>query len=108
MINRTLISAVVIGAGAILAGSAVAVANPGTPMPVIDAAAAELCGAVNTNPTEDGVLVGLSALEDNRLDEMDGALVFITAIHHVCPQHESLMMKVLDPIAAEELCSKPT
>ena len=39
---------------------------------------------------------------------MDGALVLITAIHHVCPQHEALMMGVMDPIAAEEICNKPT
>ena len=39
---------------------------------------------------------------------MDGALVLITAIHHVCPQHQALMMGVMDPIAAEEICGKPT
>ena len=42
---------------------------------------------------------GISSLENSGLDEIDGALVLITAIHHGCPQHEALIMGVLDPIA---------
>jgi hypothetical protein len=107
MINNSVICAVVIGASTVLISSAVAEANPATPMPVIDSAAAQLCGAVNGNPTEGGVIDGLNSLEGSSLDETDGALVLITAIHHVCPQHEALIMGFLDPIATEELCNKP-
>ena len=50
---------------------------------------------------------GIISLENRGFDEVDGALVLITAIHHVCPQHEALMMGVIDPAAAEDLCNKP-
>ncbi|MGA5466425.1 hypothetical protein [Mycobacterium sp. NPDC050041] len=96
-----------IGAVAILAGSTVAHANPATPMPVIESSAQQLCGAINADPTEDGVFAGMAGLDDGRLDDMDGALVLMTAVHHVCPQHEELMMSVIDPMAAEEICGKP-
>jgi hypothetical protein len=107
VIKKTVLCAAVIGASAVLASSAVAHANPATPMPVIESSAGQLCGAIDGNPTPDGVIDGMSSLENRALDEVDGALVLITAIHHVCPQHEALMMGVLDPIAADELCNKP-
>lgn len=107
MNKKTILCAAVIGASAVLSSSAVAQANPATPMPAIESSAAQLCGAINGNPTADGVIDGLNGLENGGLDEIDGALVLITAIHHVCPQHEALMMGVLNPVAAEELCSKP-
>ena len=31
---------------------------------------------------------------------MDGALVLITAIHHVCPQHEALMMGIMGSVGS--------
>lgn len=96
-----------IGAVVILNGSAVAHANPATPMPVIESSAKQLCSAINADPTEDGVFGGMARLAEGHLDEMDGALVLLTAVHHVCPQHEELMMSVIDPMAAEELCGKP-
>ena len=77
-------------------------------MSAIESSAAQLCEAINRNPTEDGVIAGMNSLDNNGLDAMDGALVLITALHHVCPQHQALMMRVMDPIAAEELCNKPT
>ena len=49
---------------------------------------------------------GMNSLDNRGLDQMDGALVLITAIHHVCPQHEALMMGIMGSAAAEELCSK--
>ena len=107
MIKKTAIHASVICVGALLASSAVAQANPATPMPVIESSAVQLCDAVNANPTENGVIDGMNGLDSKGLDEMDGALVLITAMHHVCPQHEALMMGVVNPIAAEELCTKP-
>jgi hypothetical protein len=107
VIKKTVLCAAIIGASAVLSSSAVAQANPATPMPVIESSAAQLCGAINGSPTADGVIDGISSLENSGLDEIDGALVLITAIHHVCPQHEALMMGVLDPIATEEICSKP-
>ncbi len=107
MFNNTLLCAAAIGASAVLASSAVAQANPATPMPVIESSATQLCGAINGNPSDDGVMAGMTSLQDKGLDEMDAALVLITAIHHVCPQHEELLMGVMDPIAAEELCAKP-
>ena len=107
MFNSTLLCAAAIGASAVLASSAVAQANPATPMPVIESSATQLCGAINGNPSDDGVMAGMTSLQDKGLDEMDAALVLITAIHHVCPQHEELLMGVMDPIAAEELCAKP-
>jgi hypothetical protein len=107
MIKNTLLCAAAIGASAVLTSSAVAQANPATPIPVIESSAAQLCGAINGNPAEDGVIDGLNSLQNRGLDETDGALVLITAIHHVCPQHEVLMMGTMVPIAAEEVCSKP-
>jgi hypothetical protein len=106
VIKKTVRYAAVIGAAAVLSSSAVARANPATPMPVIESSAAQLCGAINRNPTADGVNDGMNRLEHRGLDDVDGALVLITAIHHACPQHEDLMMGVMDPIATEELCGK--
>jgi hypothetical protein len=107
VIKKTVLCAALIGATAVLTSSAVAQANPATPMPVIESSAAQLCGAINGNPTKDGVMDGMNSLDNRGLDQVDGALVLITAIHHVCPQHQALMMRVLDPIAAEEICNKP-
>jgi hypothetical protein len=108
VIRQTVLAAAVIGASAVLTASAAAHANPATPMSTIDSSAAQLCGAIDRNPTESGVIAGMHSLDNNGLDEMDGALVLITAIHHVCPQHQPLMMRVMDPIATEEICNKPT
>jgi hypothetical protein len=108
MIKNIVICAAAIGASAVLASSAVAQANPATPMPAIESAAAQLCGVINGNPTPDGVFEGLNSLQNKGLDEMDGALVLMIAIHHGCPHHEALVMDTMDPIAAEELCSKPS
>jgi hypothetical protein len=108
VIKKTVLCAAVIGASTLLTSSALAQANPATPMPVIESSAVQLCGAINANPTRAGVIDGLNILEDRGLDEVDGALVLITAIHHVCPQHEALMMATLDPIVAQEVCSKPS
>jgi hypothetical protein len=105
MINNH-IAAACICASAILTSPAVAQANPATPMPVIESSASALCAAINGNPTADGVVDGINGLSHRGLDEMDGALVLISAMHHVCPQHESLMVGVMDPIAAEEVCGK--
>ena len=79
----------------------------GRPPPVIESSAAQLCSAINGNPTESGVFEGMASLQNRGLDEMDGALVLITAVHHVCPQHEPLVMGTMSPLAAEELCDKP-
>ncbi len=106
--KNTVLYAAVIGASAVLTASAAAHANPATPMPAIESSAAQLCGAIDRNPTEDGVFAGMTSLGNNGLDATDGALVLITAIHHVCPQHQALMMRVMDPIAADEICNKPT
>jgi hypothetical protein len=107
MIKKVAICAAAVGASAVLASSAVAQANPTTPMPAIESSAAQLCEAINGNPTTDGVIDGLDSLEKG-FDELDVALVLITAIHHGCPQHEALVMDTVNPIAAEELCSKPS
>ncbi|HET6732952.1 hypothetical protein [Mycobacterium sp.] len=106
MIKKAAIRAAVIGASAVLTSSAVAHANPATPMSLIEASAVQLCEAINDNPTTDGVIDGMTSLENRGLDEMDGALVLITAIHHGCPQHETLVMDTMNPIAAEEICAK--
>jgi len=108
MIKNRLLCAAAIGASALLASSAVAQGNPATPMPVIESSAAQLCEAMNGNPTTDGVVDGLSSLQNRGLDETDGALVTLTAIHHVCPQHEELMMGLMGPMAAEEVCTEQT
>jgi hypothetical protein len=107
VIKNRIRSAAVVGACAVLVISPVAQANPATPVQAIESAATELCAAINVDPTPDGVVVGMDSLGNRGFDEMDGALLLITAIHHVCPQHEALMMSVIDPIAAEELCTKP-
>ena len=106
--KKTALYASVLAISAVLTGSAAAHANPATPMSAIESSAAQLCGVINGDPTKNGVIAGLNSLDNRGLDDMDGALVLITAIHHVCPQHQALMMGVMDPIAAEEICSKPT
>jgi hypothetical protein len=108
MIKNAFLCAAAVGASALLANSAVAQANPATPMATIESSAAQLCEAINGNPTTEGVVDGLSSLQDRGLDETDGALVTLTAIHHVCPQHEELMMGIMGPIAAEEVCTEQT
>lgn len=108
MIKKTALVAAAIGASAVLASSALAQANPATPLPVIESSAAQLCDSINGDPTSHGVVDAMNHLANRGLDEMDGALVLITAIHHVCPQHEELVMGVVSPVAAEELCAKPT
>lgn len=97
-----------IGASAVLTSSAVAQANPATPLTVIESSAAQLCGAINGNPIEGGVIDGINSLDNRGFDQMDATLVVITAIHHVCPQHEALIMRTMGSAAAEELCSKPS
>ena len=47
MITKTVLCAAVVGAGVVLSNSAVAQANPATPMPVIESSAAQLCGAID-------------------------------------------------------------
>lgn len=106
MINKSLMCATA-ATILVLTSSAVAQANPATPMPVIESAAVQLCGAINGNPSEEGVRDGFGAMFSQGLDDMDGALVMITAIHHSCPQHQELIMNVMNPVAAEELCTKP-
>lgn len=66
-------------------------ANPATPMAVIEAAAAQLCGAIDLDPTESGVRAGMQGLYKRGLDDLDGALVLLTAVHHVCPAHAHLV-----------------
>ena len=105
MINKSLMCATAASC-LVLTRSAVAQANPPTPMPVIESAAVQLC-AINANPSEAGVVDGFDAMFGRGFDDVDGALVMITAIHHACPQHEELIVNVMDPIAAEELCTKP-
>jgi hypothetical protein len=63
MIKNIVICAAAIGASAVLASSAVAQANPATPMPAIESSAAQLCGVINGNRTPDGVFEGLNSLE---------------------------------------------
>ena len=104
--KKNILCAAIIGASAVLASRAVATANPATPMPTIESSAAQLCGAIDRSPTEGGVMGGLRSLENTGLDEVDGALVLITAVHHVCPQHETLIMDALDAAATEEVCDK--
>ena len=108
MIKNTLLCAAAIVASAVLASSAVAQANPATPMPMIESSAAQLCGAINGNPHRGRGNRRAEQPADRGLDEMDGALVLITAIHHVCPQHQELVMDSMVPIAAEELCTERT
>jgi hypothetical protein len=106
VMKKNILCAAIIGASAVLASWAVATANPATPMPTIESSAAQLCGAIDRSPTEGGVMGGLRSLENTGLDEVDGALVLITAVHHVCPQHETLIMDALDAAATEEVCDK--
>jgi hypothetical protein len=104
--KKNILCAAIVGASAVLTSSAVATANPATPMPTIESSAAQLCGAIDRNPTEGGVMGGMRGLENTGLDAVDGALVLITAVHHVCPQHESLIMDAIDAAAGEEVCDK--
>ena len=54
MIKNMLLGAAAIGASAVLTSSAVAQANPATPMATIESSAAQLCAYVNDHPTENG------------------------------------------------------
>ena len=108
MTKNLIVRAAVIGATAVLASSSVAQANPATPMPMIESSAAQLCRVINGNPTADGVLAGMTSLQNRGLDQADGALVLVTAMHHVCPQHAPLMMGAIEPLASEEVCGKPS
>jgi hypothetical protein len=103
---RTIRYAAVLGASAVLVSSAVAHANPSTPMPMIESSAAQLCGAIDDNPTTAGVMEGVDGLSNRGFDDLDGALVLLSAIHHVCPQHEALVMGMFEAIANEEACDK--
>lgn len=105
MIQKTVLN-VCAAACLMIASSAVAQANPATSMPVIDANATHLCDAINANPSDQGVLAGFDGMIARGLDDTDGSLVIITAIHHVCPQYEGLIMGALDTFAAEELCTE--
>jgi hypothetical protein len=106
MITKALLCAAAIAASAVLARSAVAQGNPATPMPTIESSAVQRCSYINDDPTENGVVEGLSSLGDRSLDEMDAQLVVITALHHVCPQHEELVMNSMIPFAEEEICTE--
>jgi hypothetical protein len=99
--------AAVVACAAALSNCAVAQANPTLPMPVIEDSARQFCGALNANPTTDGVGDGMNLIYDSGLDDTDGALVTIVAIHHTCPQHEDLILGVFDQVVAEEVCGKP-
>lgn len=79
----------------------VASANPATSPGVIDDNARILCDTVIQNPTQGGVIAGvdLISVPVRGLDAMDVAYVLITAVHHVCPQHERLIMGVVEEFA---------
>jgi hypothetical protein len=108
MRRNTIFRAAVVGACALLATSALGHADPSTPMPAIESSAAQLCSGIDAHPTPGGIVDGMAGLDNRGLDEIDGALVLITAIHHVCPQHEALVMGVMDGVVAEEVCTEPT
>jgi hypothetical protein len=108
MLRNTVLCAAIIGASAVLTSSAVATANPATSMQTIESSAAQLCGAIDRSPNRGGVLDGILSLDDSGLDDIDGALVLITAVHHVCPQHEGLITDAMDSFAGEEACTKQT
>lgn len=86
--------------------SPAAQANPATPVPVIEAAAGRLCGAIDANPTEGGVEDALNSVDVSGFDDMDVSLMLISAMHHVCPQHQELMWKVMGTAAEQELCTE--
>ena len=106
VIRKTILCTAVVGVSALTLSSTVAQANPSTPMSVIEASAAQLCGAVDAHPTTGGVIDAMTGLDGRGLDEVDAAMVLITAMHHVCPQHATLLMGTIDPIAADELCTR--
>ena len=69
MIKKTILCAAVIGASAVLTSSAVAQANPATPCQG-SSSAAQLCGAINGNPTKDGVIDGMNSLDNRGLEQI--------------------------------------
>jgi hypothetical protein len=96
-----------LAAGLLITSSAVAQANPAVPMAVIEDSAAQMCGVIDGNPSDEGVIEGIGLAFGRGLDGIDVALVTLVAIHHTCPQHEPLISGVLDPLAAEQLCTEP-
>lgn len=75
-------------------------ANPATPMSVIEAAATQLCEAIGLDPTEFGVRAAMRGLHKQGLDELDAALVLLTAIHHVCPDYQEVATQTLPAISS--------
>ena len=69
-------------------------------MATIESSAAQLCAYVNDDPTDKGVVEGLSSLQTEALTKWTDAVV-ITALHHVCPQHQELVMNSMIPFAEE-------
>jgi hypothetical protein len=108
MTNTTLFESVVVAIGVLMTSPSLAQANPATPIPVIESSAAQLCNAIDAHPTPGGVADAINAVDDAALDEVDWALVLITAVHHVCPQHDSLIMGSMESAAQDELCPKRT
>ena len=108
MIKKALTCTTAIAASAMLLSADVAQANPATPMAVVESSAVQLCGTISATPTKAGVMEGLTRLQNRGLDSADGALAILIAIHHVCPQHEDLVMNTMGALAGEEGCTKPT
>lgn len=105
MKNLMFAALAVIGSAA-LVSTTPAQADPATPMPVIESSAAQLCRAVDADPTPSGVTDGLTGLRGRHLDEIDGALVIVTAVHHVCPQHEELFMSAMTSAVEGDICNR--
>lgn len=106
MSAKSVVCTVILATSAALPTAAVAQANPATPMPVIESSAAQLCGYIDRDPSKEGVMAGMGSLGNRGFDEIDGAMVLITAVHHVCPEYKPLIDSIVDPIAAEEICGK--
>ena len=95
-----------IGSAAVLWLAQSAGANPFTPVPVIEQQAVVFCNEVNANPTAEGVVRGLERAQLSGFDEIDGAYVLITAVHHTCAQHERLVMDVVGEFAMPDGCKE--
>ena len=108
MIARSIVTVSILAAYSMPFNSPAAHANPATPMPVIESSAVQLCTAIDRNPNQLGVRTGLRGLEDRGFDDLDGALILLTAVHHVCPQYKDLVDATMERALGDQKCTKET
>lgn len=79
---------------AVSAGAAPAVADPADPYvdPYIDKYGAEICQAMDRNPTHDEVLKAIATVRDyTHLSDEDAEIVVVDSVSRLCPRYVDLI-----------------